>query len=233
MAVVGSGGNRRRIQTSQKHRGIVLATSVLVCLIGIASLSASIGDARLEERSAAAPAHRNTTSGEAAADDEPAFGVISALLPEGQEETEAPLDAAGEASTATGPADESAAPGQPATPPSQQSASPPSSSPSSSTSDAGASREATGQPAARKHTKLVHHTAVQREPVYKTVYHPASTATTVRHGSSITRVLSKCPVCSKYHDTSFTERVVDYYRETGCAVCGEKHEGAYDEIVLD
>lgn len=79
----------------------------------------------------------------------------------------------------------------------------------------------------------MHHTAIQREPVYKTVYHPASTATTARHGSSITRVLSKCPVCSKYHDTSFTERVVDYYRETGCAVCGEKHESAYDEIVSD
>lgn len=229
MAVVGSGGNRRRIQTSQKHRGIVLATSVLVCLIGIASLFASIGDARLEERSAAAPAHRNTTSDEAAADDEPAFGVISALLPE---EQEAPSGTSDEV-PATGPADESAAPGQPATPPSQQSASPPSSPSPASSSGAGASREATGQPAARKHTKLVHHTAVQREPVYKTVYHPASTATTVRHGSSITRVLSKCPVCSKYHDTSFTERVVDYYRETGCAVCGEKHESAYDEIVSD
>lgn len=229
MAVVGSGGNRRRIQTSQKHRGILLATSVLVCLIGIASLSASIGDARLEERSAAAPAHRNTTSDEAAADDEPAFGVISALLPEGQE---APSGASDEV-PATGPADESAAPGQPATPPSQQSASPPASSPSSSTSDTGATREATGQPAARQHTKLVHHTAVQREPVYKTVYHPASTATTVRHGSSVTRVLSKCPACSKYHDTSFTERVVDYYRETGCAVCGKKHESSYDEVVLD
>lgn len=229
MAVVGSGGNRRRIQTSQKHRGIVLATSVLVCLIGIASLSASIGDARLEERSAAAPAHRNTTSDEAAADDEPAFGVISALL---SEEQEAPSGTSDEV-PATGPADESAAPGQPATPPPQQSASPPASSPSSSTSDTGATREATGQPAARQRTKVVHHTAVQREPVYKTVYHPASTATTVRHGSSVTRVLSKCPVCSKYHDTSFTERVVDYYRETGCAVCGEKHESAYDEIVSD
>lgn len=229
MAVVGSGGNRRRIQTSQKRRGLVLAASVLVCLIGIASLSASIGDARLEERSAAAPAHRNTASGEAAADDEPAFGVISALLPE---EQEAPSGASDEV-PATGPADESAAPGQPATPPPQQSASPPASSPSSSTSDTGATREATGQPAARQRTKVVHHTAVQREPVYKTVYHPASTATTVRHGSSVTRVLSKCPVCSKYHDTSFTERVVDYYRETGCAVCGEKHEGAYDEIVSD
>lgn len=229
MAVVGSGGNRRRIQTSQKHRGIVLAASVLVCLIGIASLSASIGDARLEERSAAAPAHRDTTPGEAAADDEPAFGVISALLPEGQE---APSGASDEV-PATGPADESAAPGQPATPPPQQSASPPASSPSSSTSDTGATREATGQPAARQRTKVVHHTAVQREPVYKTVYHPASTATTVRHGSSVTRVLSKCPACSKYHDTSFTERVVDYYRETGCAVCGEKHESAYDEIVSD
>ena len=229
MAVVGSGGNRRRIQTSQKHRGIVLATSVLVCLIGIASLSASIGDARLEERSAAAPAHRNTTSDEAASDDEPAFGVISALLPEGQE---APSGTSDEV-PAPGPADESTAPGQPETPPSQQSASPPSSSPSSSTSDTGATREATGQPAARQRTKVVHHTAVQREPVYKTVYHPASTATTVRHGSSVTRVLSKCPACSKYHDTSFTERVVDYYRETGCAVCGEKHESAYDEIVSD
>ena len=229
MAVVGSGGNRRRIQTSQKHRGIVLATSVLVCLIGIASLSASIGDARLEERSAAAPAHRNTTPGEAAADDEPAFGIISALLPE---EQEAPSGTSDEV-PATGPADESAAPGQPATPPPQQSASPPASSPSSSTSDTGATREATGQPAARQRTKVVHHTAVQREPVYKTVYHPASTATTVRHGSSVTRVLSKCPVCSQYHDTSFTERVVDYYRETGCAVCGEKHESAYDEIVSD
>lgn len=207
----------------------MLAASVLVCLIGIASLSASIGDERLEERSAAAPAHRNTTSDEAAADDEPAFGVISALLPEGQE---APSGTSDEV-PAPGPADENAAPGQPATPTSQQSASPPASSPSSSTSDTGASREATGQPAARKHTKLVHHTAVQREPVYKTVYHPASTATTVRHGSSVTRVLSKCPVCSKYHDTSFTERVVDYYRETGCAVCGEKHESAYDEIVSD
>lgn len=207
----------------------MLATSVLVCLIGIASLSASIGDARLEERSAAAPAHRNTTSGEAAADDEPAFGVISALLPE---EQEAPSGASDEV-PATGPADESAAPGQPATPPSQQSASPPVSSPSSSTSDTGATREATGQPAARQHTKVVHHTAVQREPVYKTVYHPASTATTVRHGSSVTRVLSKCPACSKYHDTSFTERVVDYYRETGCAVCGKKHESSYDEVVLD
>ena len=232
MAVVGSGGNRRRIQTSQKHRGIVLATSVLVCLIGIASLSASIGDARLEERSAAAPAHRNTTSDEAAADDEPAFGVISALLPEGQEETEAPLDAAGEASTAD-PAEGGAASEEQATPPPQQSTSPPASSPSSSTSDTGATREATGQPAARQRTKVVHHTAVQREPVYKTVYHPASTATTVRHGSSVTRVLSKCPACSKYHDTSFTERVVDYYRETGCAVCGRKHESAYDEVVLD
>ncbi len=229
MAVVGSGGNRRRIQTSQKHRGIVLAASVLVCLIGIASLSASIGDARLEERSAAAPTHRDTTPGEAAADDEPAFGVISALLPE---EQEAPSGASDEV-PATGPADESAAPGQPATPPSQQSASPPASSPSSSTSDTGATREATGQPAARQRTKVVHHTAVQREPVYKTVYHPASIATTVRHGSSVTRVLSKCPACSKYHDTSFTERVVDYYRETGCAVCGEKHESAYDEIVSD
>lgn len=229
MAVVGSGGNRRRIQTSQKHRGIVLATSVLVCLIGIASLSASIGDARLEERSAAAPTHRDTTPGEAAADDEPAFGVISALLPE---EQEAPSGTSDEV-PATGPADESAAPGQPATPPPQQSASPPASSPSSSTSDTGATREATGQPAARQRTKVVHHTAVQREPVYKTVYHPASTATTVRHGSSVTRVLSKCPACSKYHDTSFTERVVDYYRETGCAVCGEKHESAYDEIVSD
>lgn len=229
MAVVGSGGNRRRIQTIQKHRGLVLATSVLVCLIGIASLSSSIGDARLEERSAAAPAHRNTTSDEAASDDEPAFGVISALLPEGQE---APSDTSDEV-PAPGPADESTAPGQPATPPSQQSASPPSSPSPASSSDAGASREATGQPAARKHTKLVHHTAVQREPVYKTVYHPASTATTVRHGSSVTRVLSKCPACSKYHDTSFTERVVDYYRETGCAVCGEKHESAYDEIVSD
>ena len=205
----------------------MLAASVLVCLIGIASLSASIGDARLEERSAAAPTHRDTTPGEAAADDEPAFGVISALLPEGQE---APSGASDEV-PATGPADESAAPGQPATPPSQQSASPPASSPSSSTSDTGATREATGQPAARQRTKVVHHTAVQREPVYKTVYHPASTATTVRHGSSVTRVLSKCPACSKYHDTSFTERVVDYYRETGCAVCGEKHESAYDEIV--
>ena len=232
MAVVGSGGNRRRIQTSQKHRGLVLAASVLVCLIGIASLSASIGDARLEERSAAAPAHRNTTSGEAAADDEPAFGVISALLPEGQEETEVPLDAAGEASTAD-PAEGGAASEEQATPPPQQSTSPPASFPSSSTSDTGATREATGQPAARQRTKVVHHTAVQREPVYKTVYHPASTATTVRHGSSITRVLSKCPVCSKYHDTSFTERVVDYYRETGCAVCGETHESAYDEIVSD
>lgn len=229
MAVVGSGGNRRRIQTSQKHRGIVLAASVLVCLIGIASLSASIGDARLEERSAAAPTHRDTTPGEAAADDEPAFGVISALLPE---EQEAPSGTSDEV-PATGPADESAAPGQPATPPPQQSASPPASSPSSSTSDTGATREATGQPAARQRTKVVHHTAVQREPVYKTVYHPASTATTVRHGSSVTRVLSKCPACSKYHDTSFTERVVDYYRETGCAVCGEKHESAYDEIVSD
>lgn len=207
----------------------MLAASVLVCLIGIASLSASIGDARLEERSAAAPAHRDTTPGEAAADDEPAFGVISALLPEGQE---APSGASDEV-PATGPADESAAPGQPATPPPQQSASPPASSPSSSTSDTGATREATGQPAARQRTKVVHHTAVQREPVYKTVYHPASTATTVRHGSSVTRVLSKCPACSKYHDTSFTERVVDYYRETGCAVCGEKHESAYDEIVSD
>ena len=229
MAVVGSGGNRRRIQTSQKHRGIVLAASVLVCLIGIASLSASIGDARLEERSAAAPTHRDTTPGEAAADDEPAFGVISALLPEEQEAPSGTSDKV----PATGPADESAAPGQPATPPPQQSASPPASSPSSSTSDTGATREATGQPAARQRTKVVHHTAVQREPVYKTVYHPASTATTVRHGSSVTRVLSKCPVCSKYHDTSFTERVVDYYRETGCAVCGEKHESAYDEIVSD
>lgn len=229
MAVVGSGGNRRRIQTSQKHRGIVLAASVLVCLIGIASLSASIGDARLEERSAAAPTHRDTTPGEATADDEPAFGVISALLPE---EQEAPSGTSDEV-PATGPADESAAPGQPATPPPQQSASPPASSPSSSTSDTGATREATGQPAARQRTKVVHHTAVQREPVYKTVYHPASTATTVRHGSSVTRVLSKCPACSKYHDTSFTERVVDYYRETGCAVCGEKHESAYDEIVSD
>lgn len=207
----------------------MLAASVLVCLIGIASLSASIGDARLEERSAAAPAHRNTASDEAAADDEPAFGVISALLPE---EQEAPSGTSDEV-PATGPADESAAPGQPATPPPQQSASPPASSPSSSTSDTGATREATGQPAARQRTKVVHHTAVQREPVYKTVYHPASTATTVRHGSSVTRVLSKCPVCSKYHDTSFTERVVDYYRETGCAVCGEKHESAYDEIVSD
>lgn len=207
----------------------MLAASVLVCLIGIASLSASIGDARLEERSAAAPTHRDTTPGEAAADDEPAFGVISALLPEGQE---APSGTSDEV-PATGPADESAAPGQPATPPPQQSASPPASSPSSSTSDTGATREATGQPAARQRTKVVHHTAVQREPVYKTVYHPASTATTVRHGSSVTRVLSKCPVCSKYHDTSFTERVVDYYRETGCAVCGEKHESAYDEIVSD
>lgn len=229
MAVVGSGGNRRRIQTSRKHRGIVLAASALVCLIGFASLSASIGDARLEERSAAAPAHRNTTSDEAAADDEPAFGVISALPPEGQE---APSGTSDEV-PATGPADESAAPGQPATPPPQQSASPPASSPSSSTSDTGATREATGQPAARQRTKVVHHTAVQREPVYKTVYHPASTATTVRHGSSVTRVLSKCPACSKYHDTSFTERVVDYYRETGCAVCGKKHESAYDEVVLD
>lgn len=229
MAVVGSGGNRRRIQTSQKHRGIVLAASVLVCLIGIASLSASIGDARLEERSAAAPTHRDTTPGEAAADDEPAFGVISALLPE---EQEAPSGTSDEV-PATGPADESAAPGQAATPPPQQSASPPASSPSSSTSDTGATREATGQPAAPQRTKVVHHTAVQREPVYKTVYHPASTATTVRHGSSVTRVLSKCPACSKYHDTSFTERVVDYYRETGCAVCGEKHESAYDEIVSD
>lgn len=207
----------------------MLAASIFVCLIGIASLCASIGNARLEERSSAAPTHRSTTSSEATTGDEPAFGVISALLPE---EQEAPSGASDEV-PATGPADESAAPGQPAAPPSQQSASPPSSPSPASSSDAGASREATGQPAARKHTKLVHHTAVQREPVYKTVYHPASTATTVRHGSSVTRVLSKCPVCSKYHDTSFSERVVDYYRETGCAVCGKKHESAYDEVVLD
>lgn len=232
MAVVGSGGNRRRIQTSSKHRVLMLAASIFVCLIGIASLCASIEDARLEERSAAAPTHRSTTSSEAPTGDEPAFGVISALLPEGQEETEAPLDAASEASAAD-PAEGSAASEEQATPPPQQSTSPPSSSSSSSTSDTSASREATGQPTARQHTKVVHHTAVQREPVYKTVYHPASTATTVRHGSSVTRVLSKCPVCSKYHDTSFSERVVDYYRETGCAVCGKKHESAYDEVVPD
>ena len=232
MAVVGSGGNRRRIRTGQKHRALMLAVSILVSLTGIASLCASIGDARLEERSTAAPAYRSTTSSEASAGDEPAFGVISALLPEGQVSAEAPTGASGE-EPAAGPAEEGAASGEPAAPPSQQGASPPSSFSSGTPSDAGASHEKAGQPAARQNTKVVHHTAVRREPVYKTVYHPASTATTVRHGSSVTRVLSKCPVCSKHHDTSFTERVVDYYRETGCAVCGKKHESAYDEVVSD
>ena len=80
---------------------------------------------------------------------------------------------------------------------------------------------------------IVHHTAYQATPVYRTVHHQASIAHEVTIGGKTSIEWTACPVCGGYHDSAYNERVVDHTNESFCAACGGAHESAYDEVVYD
>lgn len=80
---------------------------------------------------------------------------------------------------------------------------------------------------------IVHHTAYQAVPVYRTVHHQASTAHEITIGGKTSIEWTKCPVCGERHDSAFNERVLDHTNESFCVACGGKHESAYDEVVCD
>lgn len=80
---------------------------------------------------------------------------------------------------------------------------------------------------------IVHHTAYQATPVYRTVHHQASRAHEVTIGGTTSIEWTACPVCGGYHENAYNERVVDHTNERYCVACGGRHESAYDEVVYD
>lgn len=80
---------------------------------------------------------------------------------------------------------------------------------------------------------IVHHTAYQATPIYRTVHHQASIAREVSIGGSTTIEWTVCPVCGGRHDSAYNERVLDHTNESFCSACGGSHEYAYDELIYD
>lgn len=79
--------------------------------------------------------------------------------------------------------------------------------------------------------QVIHHTAYQAIPVYTTVHHQASTPREVTVNGSTRVEWTTCPVCGQQHDGSYNERVVDHMNEVFCTACGGTHNSSYDEVV--
>lgn len=95
-------------------------------------------------------------------------------------------------------------------------------------------REQSGQgavPADGRQAHVIHHTAYREEPVYRTVHHQASSARELTVGGESRIEWTSCPVCGQRHDNAYNERVVDHLVGVACAACGTRHEAAYDETV--
>lgn len=81
--------------------------------------------------------------------------------------------------------------------------------------------------------RVIHHTATREELAYKTVHHQASTPREVTVGG-VTRIeWTSCPVCGQRHDSAYNERLVDHVNRIGCKACGGFHDSSYDETVWD
>lgn len=97
----------------------------------------------------------------------------------------------------------------------------------------GAADPPTSQPegdiASPSPTVVIHHTAYQEIPVYRTVHHQVSVAREVVEQGRPRIEWSLCPVCMQRHDKAFNERLVDHVEKVLCSACGARHETAYDE----
>ncbi len=96
--------------------------------------------------------------------------------------------------------------------------------------------EAVEEPAPQPSTSeqqcyVIHHTAYREEPVYRTVHHQASTPREVTVGGRTHVEWTSCPVCGNKHESAYNERIVDHVNESYCSACGAKHANAYDETV--
>lgn len=78
---------------------------------------------------------------------------------------------------------------------------------------------------------VVHHTAYQEIPLYRIVHHQASTPQEVTIGGVTHVEWTSCPVCGQRHESAFNEQIVDHVNEVFCTACGGKHDYSYDEIV--
>ena len=83
----------------------------------------------------------------------------------------------------------------------------------------------------KRTTRVIHHTAYKRTPVYRNERHYKAVCREVRTADSVEITWKLCPTCNKKHAKAFTKKVVDHYEEHLCKACDEKHAHAYTETV--
>lgn len=97
--------------------------------------------------------------------------------------------------------------------------------------DPSPSEPAAAPPAQEHRLRVIHHTAYEREEVYRTVHHQASVAKeSVVDG--VARIeWTSCPVCGQRHSDAYNERILDHVNERLCQACGKRHAAGFDETV--
>lgn len=219
--------SRRNGRTSTPRR--IPISHVALCAISLAVLvgGASSLSWALQEHEARQPQPAAAQSRQASSQPNPYDGIISS----GTDEDDALMASPGDATAAdqAQQGDEAASTQALAPEPSADDAPNGSSPPEASNASSSAPAQESAAPAQR--SRVVHHTAAREETTYRTVHHQASTPREVTVGG-VTRIeWTSCPVCGQRHDSAYNERLVDHVNKMGCAACGAYHDASYDETV--